>query len=64
MKNVIKGIDMKKKTKLKENASAGATSAGAVASVSTGLNYPLLRRMPPTNFFGYKVVETKNKDNE
>lgn len=64
MKNVIKGIDMKKKTKLKENASAGATSADAVASVSTGLNYPLLRRMPPTNFFGYKVVETKNKDNE
>ncbi|GAB0877556.1 hypothetical protein MZ16F87_41740 [Escherichia coli] len=64
MKNVIKGIDMKKKTKLKENASAGATSAGAVASVSTGLNYPLLRRMPPTNFFGYKVVETKNKDKE
>ncbi len=64
MKNVIKGIDMKKKTKLKENASAGATSAGAVASVSTGLNYPLLRRMPPTNFFGYKVVETKNKDIE
>lgn len=64
MKNVIKGIDMKKKTKLKENASAGTTSAGAVASVSTGLNYPLLRRMPPTNFFGYKVVETKNKDNE
>lgn len=55
---------MKKKTKLKENASAGTTSAGAVASVSTGLNYPLLRRMPPTNFFGYKVVETKNKDNE
>ncbi len=55
---------MKKKTKLKENASTGATSAGAVASVSTGLNYPLLRRMPPTNFFGYKVVETKNKDNE
>lgn len=64
MKNVIKGIDMKKKTKLKENASAGATSAGAVASVSTGLNYPLLRRMPPTNFFGYKVVENKNKDKE
>jgi hypothetical protein len=64
MKNVIKGIDMKKKNKLKENASAGATSAGAIASVSTGLNYPLLRRMPPTNFFGYKVVETKNKDKE
>ena len=55
---------MKKKNKLKENASAGATSAGAIASVSTGLNYPLLRRMPPTNFFGYKVVETKNKDKE
>lgn len=59
MKNVIKVIDMKKK--IKENASAGATSAGAVASVSTGLNYPLLRRMPPTNFFGYKEYKVKNK---
>ena len=64
MKNVIKVTDMKK-NKLKENASAGSTSAGAIASVSTGLNYPLLRRMPPTNFFGYKVVETqKQKDKE
>lgn len=49
------------KKKIKENASAGATSAGAVASVSTGLNYPLLRRMPPTNFFGYKEYKVKNK---
>lgn len=59
MKNVIKVIDMKKK--IKENASAGATSAGAVASVSTGFNYPLLRRMPPTNFFGYKEYKVKNQ---
>lgn len=49
------------KNKIKENASAGATSAGAVASVSTGLNYPLLRRMPPTNFFGYKEYKVKNQ---
>lgn len=61
MKNVIKVIDMKKK--LKENASAGATSAGAVASISTGLNYPLLKRIPPTNFFGYKEYKIK-KDKE
>lgn len=61
MKNVTKVIDMKKK--LKENASAGATSAGAVASVSTGLNYPLLKRIPPTNFFGYKEYKIK-KDKE
>lgn len=51
------------KKKVNENASAGATSAGSVASVSTGLNYPLLKRMPPTNFFGYKEVKIK-KDKE
>lgn len=43
-----------RKQKIQENASAGATSAGAVASVSSGLNYPLLKRMPKNNFFGYK----------
>lgn len=63
MKNVIREIDMKKKN-IKENASSGATSAGAIASVSTGLHYPLHRRLPPTDFFGYKVVETKDKDTE
>lgn len=51
------------KKKVNENASAGATSAGSVASVSSGLNYPLLKRMPPTNFFGYKEVKLK-KDKE
>lgn len=49
------------KKKFNENASSGATSAGAIASVSTGLNYPLLTRLPPTNFFGYKEVKI-NKD--
>ncbi|EMR6005916.1 hypothetical protein WJW27_002616 [Escherichia coli] len=53
-----------KKKNIKENASSGATSAGAIASVSTGLHYPLHRRLPPTDFFGYKVVETKDKDTE
>lgn len=47
------------KKKVNENASSGATSAGGIASVSTGLNYPLLSRMPPTNFFGYKEVKVK-----
>ncbi len=51
------------KKKVNENASGGATSAGGIASVSTGLNYPLLKRMPPTNFFGYKEVKLK-KDKE
>lgn len=48
--------------KINENASPGSTSSGSVASVSSGLNYPLLKRMPPTNFFGYKVY--KKKDNK
>lgn len=47
--------------KLKENATAGATSAGGIASVSTGLNFPLLTRMPKSNFFGYKEVKDKKK---
>lgn len=45
--------------KLKENASAGATSAGAIASVAGGLNYPLLTRIPKSNFFGYKEHKPK-----
>lgn len=51
------------KKKLKENSSVGATSAGSIASVSTGLHYPLLKRIPPTNFFGYKEYKIK-KDKE
>lgn len=47
--------------KINENASAGATSAGAIASVSGGLNYPLLKRLPPSNFFGYKEVKMDDK---
>lgn len=52
--------------KLKENASSGATSAGSIASVSSGLNFPLLKRLPATNIFGgYTEVKVKNKkDNE
>lgn len=51
-----------KKKKVNENASAGATSAGSIASVSGGLNYPLITRMPKTNFFGYKEYKPKKKD--
>ena len=51
------------KKKVNENASSGATSSGSIASVGSGLNYPLLKRMPPTNFFGYKEVKMK-KDNK
>lgn len=57
----IKVPDMKKK-KVNENASSGATSAGGIASVSGGLNYPLITRMPKTNFFGYKEYKGKKKD--
>lgn len=47
--------------KLKENASSGATSAGNVASVSSGLHFPLLKRLPATNIFGgYKEVKMKD----
>lgn len=48
--------------KLKENASAGATSAGNIASVSSGLHFPLLKRLPATNIFGgYTEVKIKDK---
>lgn len=48
-----------KNKKITENASAGATSAGNIASVSSGLNFPLITRLPKTNFFGYKVYKGK-----
>lgn len=48
--------------RLKENASTGATSSGNIASVSGGLHFPLLKRLPATNIFGgYKEVIIKNK---
>lgn len=50
------------KKKISENASSGSTSAGGIASVSSGLNYPLLSRLPPSNFFGYKEVKVDKKD--
>ncbi len=52
---------MKKKI-VNENASAGATSSGSIASVSGGLNYPLITRLPKSNFFGYKEYKGKKKD--
>ena len=46
--------------KLKENASAGSTSAGSIASCSTGLHFPLFKRIPATNLFGgYTEVKMK-----
>ena len=48
--------------KLKETASAGVTSAGNIASVSSGLHFPLLKRLPATNIFGgYTEVKIKDK---
>lgn len=38
--------------KINESASGGATSAGAIATVPSGLNFPLQRRLPPTTLFG------------
>lgn len=47
--------------KLKENASTGSTSSGNIASVSGGLNFPLLKRLPATNIFGgYKEIKVKD----
>ncbi len=37
--------------KLNESASAGATSAGAIATTATGLNFPMQRRLPTTTIF-------------
>ena len=47
------------KKKVNESATSGATSAGAVASVNTGLHFPLIKRMPPSTLFGgYEEVQT------
>lgn len=53
------------KKKINETASAGATSAGAIATNASGFNFPLNKRLPPTNLFGYTEYdidkETKKK---
>ncbi len=49
------------KKQVNETASTGSTSAGAVASVSTGLNFPLLTRMPKTDIYGYSEYNPKKK---
>lgn len=46
--------------KLNESASAGATSAGAVATVAQPLNYSMQRRMPPTNLFNFSDNNASN----
>lgn len=51
--------------KLKENASSGSTSAGNIASCSTGLHFPLLTRLPKSILFGgYTEVKKDKKDTE
>lgn len=47
-------------SKLNESASAGATSAGAVATVAQPLNYSLQRRLPPTTLFTTTETSAKN----
>lgn len=48
------------KKKVNEDASAGSTGAGSIASVpSNGLNYPLSRPLPCSHIF--KKVEFNNK---
>ena len=50
-----------KRKKINESASSGATSAGGIASVASGVNFPLHRRIPPTNIFGgYSPVPDDN----
>ncbi len=48
------------KKKLDESATGGATSAGAVATVATPLNFSMQRRIGPTNLFGYTKTSAKN----
>lgn len=50
------------KKNISETASSGATSAGAIASTSSGLHFPLAKRLPPINVFPTK--DKKKKDNE
>ena len=50
------------KKKLDETASAGATSAGGIASTAGGLHFPLLKRLPPINVFPAKDKKKKKKD--
>lgn len=60
MKKDNTGEDDWMSKKLKENASSGATSAGNIASCSTGLHFPLFKRIPATNLFGgYTEVKMK-----
>lgn len=51
----------KNKNKLEETASMGATSSGGIATVVGTLNYPLQKRLPPTNLFGYEEVDQDGK---
>lgn len=51
----------KKKDQLDESASMGATSSGGIATVVGTLNYPLQKRLPPTNLFGYEEVDENGK---
>lgn len=50
------------KKNIKENSSAGSTSSGSIASNVCGLHYPLITRLPKTNFFGMKEYKKKDKE--
>lgn len=45
---------------IKETASAGGTSAGAVATVAQPLNYSIQRRLPPTTLFTTTETSASN----
>lgn len=51
-----------KNKKLSENASSGSTSAGSIASVPSGFNFPIITRLPPSNMFGYSEYKPKEED--
>lgn len=50
--------------KIKESATAGATTAGGIATVNTGANFPIFSRLPKSNFFGYKEYIPKKTKGE
>lgn len=50
-----------KKKKLSEAASSGGTSAGSIASVPSGFNFPIITRLPPSNMFGYSEYKPKEE---
>lgn len=46
---------------LTESATSGSTSSGSIASVVGSLNFPLIKRMPHSDIFGYTDNKGKKK---